>query len=245
MIKSLKYYTIKCILNYINSLDNIGDVPYSLIKDILFKCHHNQLLKIEENSPELIKYDDEIWFQLFKSTFIKQFQDLTQPPSSWRDLFLQEQTNQLNKLNKASNNLKLNQKQLELDKLNKQTIITNNLLPPKSKRSSSSLYQKSKQEARMSISGRNARFLKPFKRNLTPQQPAKPVISSFSKAKQTKVPVISTSVKVANSVAARNTQSSSISTPTKSQHNQHPQQIQQNNQSAQSKSIFLPKKRKK
>ncbi|TIB82714.1 hypothetical protein E3Q22_00119 [Wallemia mellicola] len=171
--------------------------------------------------------------------------DLTQPPSSWRDLFLQEQTNQLNKLNKASNNLKLNQKQLELDKLNKQTIITNNLLPPKSKRSSSSLYQKSKQEARMSISGRNARFLKPFKRNLTPQQPAKPVISSFSKAKQTKAPVISTSVKVANSVAARNTQSSSISTPTKSQHNQHPQQIQQNNQSAQLKSIFLPKKRKK
>lgn len=50
-------------------LVDVGDVPYSMIKDILPGCRVEQLREIEELSPHIAEEDEEIWEYFFKRDF--------------------------------------------------------------------------------------------------------------------------------------------------------------------------------
>ena len=129
-------------------------------------------------------------------------------------------------MNSATDKLRSKQRILSDEKSKRKTIVTDgNLLPNKRLKSnnSNSLLQKSKNEAKMSLIGRNFRSLKPFKRqssinksnqqsqlyNLQPIQqfsqqrsqkfesklPHSTSLSLFSNNKSVKTPTISTSFK--------------------------------------------------
>lgn len=138
-----------------------------------------------------------------------------------------EEKNRQSALNSATDKLRSKQKILSDEKSKRKTIVTDgNLLPNKRLKSnnSNSLLQKSKNEAKMSLIGRNFRSLKPFKRqsstkksnqqsqlyNLQPIQqfsqqrsqkfesklPHSTSLSLFSNNKSVKTPTISTSFKL-------------------------------------------------
>lgn len=138
-MKSLKFYSSKCILNYLHTLSDIGDTPYDLIKHILINCNSNQLKTLESNTPSLIHHDDEIWFKVFKQSFPKHYQDLSHSPDSWRQLFLQVESNQSSLLNTAAQRLRLKQQDVQNERLKRQTMFTNDI-PSKRHKSSSKCF---------------------------------------------------------------------------------------------------------
>ncbi|KAK9893361.1 hypothetical protein P389DRAFT_20265 [Cystobasidium minutum MCA 4210] len=48
---------------------DVGDVPYEMVKDVLFGCRVEQLREIEELSPHIAEEDEEIWEYFFKRDF--------------------------------------------------------------------------------------------------------------------------------------------------------------------------------
>lgn len=58
----------KCI-KHVNQLEDIGDLPYHLVKPILMKMNAKQLQVVELNSSQLLPYSDELWVELIKRDF--------------------------------------------------------------------------------------------------------------------------------------------------------------------------------
>ena len=139
-MRSLKFYSSKCILNYLHTLTDIGDTPYELIRSILINCNSTQLMTLEANTPSLIHQDDEIWFKLFKQSFPKHYQDLSSTPHSWRQLFLQVESKQSSLLNNAAQRLRSKQQDAQNEKLRRQTMFTTDVPSKRHKPSRNSMF---------------------------------------------------------------------------------------------------------
>ena len=171
-------------------------------------------------------------------------------------------------MNSATDKLRSKQKILSDEKSKRKTIVTDgNLLPNKRLKSnnSNSLLQKSKNEAKMSLIGRNFRSLKPFKRqsstkksnqqsqlyNLQPIQqfsqqrsqkfesklPHSTSLSLFSNNKSVKTPTISTSFKLKSQPSTSTSTSSTSPSKDLEQPSANKQSINNSNSNSKPSSI--------
>lgn len=68
LLKLTEIATRKCV-RHVHQLDDIGILPYHLVKPILEKMNAKQLNVIEQNSPHLLPHSDELWVDLIKRDF--------------------------------------------------------------------------------------------------------------------------------------------------------------------------------
>lgn len=83
------------ILRHISTLYDVGDMPYRVAAPLLQQCRPDQLRMIEDASPHLLEYSDELWHRACLRDFSelrKLHEDGTLPtPPSWRDLYRTKQ----------------------------------------------------------------------------------------------------------------------------------------------------------
>ncbi|KZF24529.1 hypothetical protein L228DRAFT_281593 [Xylona heveae TC161] len=78
-----------CVRN-INSIQDIGDIPYELIRPVLIKLENPaQLRSIEENSPQICGHDAEIWMEFIKRDVPQWESKLHEPknPKNWYKVY--------------------------------------------------------------------------------------------------------------------------------------------------------------
>lgn len=90
---SLYTMCLRVILRNITSVQDLGVLPYRHAKPILEECRIDQLITLEEASPHLLEYSEEIW----KRNCLRDFIDLrrkyadqvvqAKEPRSWRKLY--------------------------------------------------------------------------------------------------------------------------------------------------------------
>lgn len=98
-VPALGYLCRQVAKDNIDDLAYVGDFPYEQVEDLLDTVRSaDQLAEIEENSPQIVDYDQPIWEKHVKKDFKvphkrreKQHkamygQDSSLPVESWRDL---------------------------------------------------------------------------------------------------------------------------------------------------------------
>ncbi|PWN48987.1 hypothetical protein IE53DRAFT_168960 [Violaceomyces palustris] len=85
----------RVILRNMNAVQDVGDMPFRIARDILEQCRVDQLILLEENSPHLLEHTDSIWKRNCLRDFVqvrkKYEENLQKEPSSWRRLYLRKQ----------------------------------------------------------------------------------------------------------------------------------------------------------
>ncbi|KAM3728273.1 Transcription elongation factor B polypeptide [Dirofilaria immitis] len=83
-VPTLQNLCIKILIANINSIEEVGDTPYFLLKPVLEKCSLNQLCLIERRNPQLMEESDELWERIVSRAFPK---CETANDETWRDCY--------------------------------------------------------------------------------------------------------------------------------------------------------------
>ncbi|MCJ1359648.1 MAG: hypothetical protein MMC33_009650 [Icmadophila ericetorum] len=78
-----------CIKN-IRSITDVGDVPYKLLRPVLLKLENpEQLYELEQNSPQIIGHDEELWRAFIKRDVENWEEKMIEPknPQSWYKVY--------------------------------------------------------------------------------------------------------------------------------------------------------------
>ncbi|VDK70794.1 unnamed protein product [Litomosoides sigmodontis] len=70
-VPTLQNLCIKILIANINSIEEVGDTPYFLLKPVLEKCSPSQLCLIERRNPQLMEDSDELWERIVNRAFPK------------------------------------------------------------------------------------------------------------------------------------------------------------------------------
>ncbi|KAL3989598.1 RNA polymerase II transcription factor SIII (Elongin) subunit A family protein [Acanthocheilonema viteae] len=70
-VPTLQNLCIKVLIANINSIEEVGDTPYFLLKPVLEKCSLSQLSLIERRNPQLMEDSDELWERIVNRAFPK------------------------------------------------------------------------------------------------------------------------------------------------------------------------------
>ncbi|CAG9537080.1 unnamed protein product [Cercopithifilaria johnstoni] len=70
-VPTLQNLCIKILIANINSIEEVGDTPYFLLKPVLEKCSLSQLCLIERRNPQLMEDSDELWERIVNRAFPK------------------------------------------------------------------------------------------------------------------------------------------------------------------------------
>lgn len=60
---------IRVLQSNVHQIQDVGDIPYEMLREVLPGCRVEQLREIEEVSPQIADEDDEIWETFFKRDF--------------------------------------------------------------------------------------------------------------------------------------------------------------------------------
>uniref|UniRef100_A0A915Q5F6 TFIIS N-terminal domain-containing protein n=1 Tax=Setaria digitata TaxID=48799 RepID=A0A915Q5F6_9BILA len=83
-VSTLQNLCIKVLIANINSIEEVGDTPYFLLKPVLEKCSLSQLCLIERRNPQLMEDSDELWERIVNRTFPK---CETADDETWRECY--------------------------------------------------------------------------------------------------------------------------------------------------------------
>uniref|UniRef100_A0AAF5RTX6 Elongin-A n=1 Tax=Wuchereria bancrofti TaxID=6293 RepID=A0AAF5RTX6_WUCBA len=84
VVPTLQNLCIKILIANINSIEEVGDTPYFLLKPVLEKCSLNQLCLIERRNPQLMEDSDELWERIVNRAFPK---CETTDDETWRECY--------------------------------------------------------------------------------------------------------------------------------------------------------------
>ncbi|KAI7686463.1 hypothetical protein SSS_07243 [Sarcoptes scabiei] len=100
---------IKVLMNHVDKIYEVGDLPYFILKPVFSKCSVQQLRRIEAYNPQLIEDTDELWRDFCEKEFKnKRLND--SEFDSWRDLYNHLIEEREEKLKKITNNINSKQR---------------------------------------------------------------------------------------------------------------------------------------
>ncbi|XP_051880344.1 elongin A, like isoform X2 [Pristis pectinata] len=82
---SLYEQCIRVLQNNIDSIHEVGGVPFEIIEPVLDRCTSEQLCRIEDCNPSFIEQTDHLWMKHCKKDFKS---EQPQEYESWRELYL-------------------------------------------------------------------------------------------------------------------------------------------------------------
>ncbi|KAH9526984.1 Elongin-A [Dermatophagoides farinae] len=77
---------IKVLMNHVNKIYEVGDLPYFILKPVFAKCTVQQLRRIEHYNPQLLEDTDELWREFCEKEFKNKRMDHNRF-ESWRDFY--------------------------------------------------------------------------------------------------------------------------------------------------------------
>ncbi|CAN6674404.1 hypothetical protein TRVA0_053S00166 [Trichomonascus vanleenenianus] len=99
-------------------ISDVGDAPYDLVEPILKKMGHEQILRIEEQSPQIEQRSDSVWKHLIQ----RDFRHRPLPPDGYRETYLQYAKEKEVDLKNASQRLRASMQKFNQEKASN-TII--------------------------------------------------------------------------------------------------------------------------
>ncbi|KAI7864314.1 RNA polymerase II transcription factor SIII subunit A-domain-containing protein [Spinellus fusiger] len=90
-VKSLVVLSQEFITKHIDGLDDVGDVPYYLLRDALKRATAQQLYRLEKSNPHLVPESDELWLShcmIYTDIRDGYRQGDYQDARTWRSLYL-------------------------------------------------------------------------------------------------------------------------------------------------------------
>ncbi|XP_028819856.1 elongin-A isoform X2 [Denticeps clupeoides] len=76
---------IRVLQNNINSIDEVGGVPFEILEPVLERCTPEQLYRIEQCNPYFVQETDELWMRHCQRDFKR---EEPQEYESWREMYL-------------------------------------------------------------------------------------------------------------------------------------------------------------
>ncbi|XP_053310591.1 elongin-A [Spea bombifrons] len=100
---SLYEQCIRVLSNNIDSIYEVGGVPYSVLEPVLEKCTPEQLYRIEEHNHVLVEDTDRLWMNHCKRDFKK---EKPEEFETWREMFLRLHEAREQRLLKLTQNIR-------------------------------------------------------------------------------------------------------------------------------------------
>ncbi|KAL9962909.1 hypothetical protein ACROYT_G032060 [Oculina patagonica] len=127
-VTSLFELSMKILIENIDALGDTGGVPYDILHPVLEKCSPQQLLYLEECNPYFIDDTEPLWerhcCREFKGTKPK-------PSQSWRELYMQNETDRELRLKKINEKISANQKAKKPERQVKLAYVLSEAKPPR------------------------------------------------------------------------------------------------------------------
>ncbi|XP_060753580.1 elongin-A isoform X2 [Tachysurus vachellii] len=93
---------IRVLQNHIDSIDEVGGVPYEILEPVLERCTPEQLYRIEQCNQSFIEESDELWMKHCKRDFKR---ESPQEYETWRELYLRLHDEREERLRKLTQNI--------------------------------------------------------------------------------------------------------------------------------------------
>ncbi|XP_027031700.1 elongin-A isoform X2 [Tachysurus fulvidraco] len=93
---------IRVLQNHIDSIDEVGGVPYEILVPVLERCTPEQLYRIEQCNQSFIEESDELWLKHCKRDFKR---ESPQEYETWRELYLRLHDEREERLRKLTQNI--------------------------------------------------------------------------------------------------------------------------------------------
>ncbi|XP_046690382.1 elongin-A [Silurus meridionalis] len=93
---------IRVLQNNIDSIDEVGGVPYEILEPVLERCTPEQLYRIEQCNQSFIEESDELWMRHCQRDFKC---ESPQEYESWRELYLRLHEEREERLRKLTQNI--------------------------------------------------------------------------------------------------------------------------------------------
>uniref|UniRef100_A0A8C4RAZ2 Elongin A, like n=1 Tax=Eptatretus burgeri TaxID=7764 RepID=A0A8C4RAZ2_EPTBU len=99
---SLYEQCIRVLQNNIDSIHEVGGVPFDILEPVLERCTPEQLYRIEDCNPHFVEDTDGLWMQHAKKDFRK---DSREEFESWREFYLRKYDEREDKLKKITQSI--------------------------------------------------------------------------------------------------------------------------------------------
>ncbi|XP_058233251.1 elongin-A isoform X2 [Hemibagrus wyckioides] len=93
---------IRVLQNNIDSIDEVGGVPYEILEPVLERCTPEQLYRIEQCNQSFTEESDELWMRHCQRDFKR---ESPQEYESWRELYLRLHDEREERLRKLTQNI--------------------------------------------------------------------------------------------------------------------------------------------
>ncbi|XP_018097270.1 elongin-A isoform X2 [Xenopus laevis] len=125
---SLYEQCIRVLANNIDSIYEVGGVPFSVLEPVLEKCTPDQLCRIEECNHVLVEDTDQIWFNHCQRDFKK---DKPEEYESWRELYLRLQDAREQRLRMLTQNIRSSHANKPKGRQAKMAFVNSAVKPPR------------------------------------------------------------------------------------------------------------------
>ncbi|KAI9458265.1 RNA polymerase II transcription factor SIII subunit A-domain-containing protein [Russula earlei] len=157
-IPSLVYYCRRVAAAHVDGIVSLGDtVSYDLVRPILETCSVDNLRRLEDATPHLRGYTNELWRQQCYREHLAEAEECSSrslvPSEPWRDIFFDLRAKKEKRLQEISARMKSQRLEAEERKKQKEIKFTDRLPPMKRTRGwtstpqQKSLFQKTRSEA--------------------------------------------------------------------------------------------------
>ncbi|XP_055343568.1 transcription elongation factor B polypeptide 3-like [Paramacrobiotus metropolitanus] len=97
---------IRVLMDHIDEIEEMGPVPYHVIKPVLEACTAPQLRTLEHHNPHLVEDADELWIKHCEKDF--RAAELDDEDECWRDLYARKLNERESKLQELRTKIKAN-----------------------------------------------------------------------------------------------------------------------------------------
>ncbi|XP_062520589.1 elongin-A-like isoform X2 [Corticium candelabrum] len=120
VVPSLFQLSMQVLTDNIDALDEVGGVPYSILKPVLLKCSPSQLFHLEERNPHFLVDCDDLW----KSHCQRDFKNCEHGQGqTWRELYLMRHTEREEKLKSITQKIGKNMETYHKEQKDKQVKL--------------------------------------------------------------------------------------------------------------------------
>ncbi|KIJ35758.1 hypothetical protein M422DRAFT_34549 [Sphaerobolus stellatus SS14] len=134
-VPPLSYYCYRYLNSHLDSIQGLGDVPYSLCEPILQQCSAEQLLAFERSSPHLKEESQSVWqslcFRDFRRWEARYQTGEIAEPKCWRKQYFTCREDEEKRLEEVSMRIRNRREEVDQEKKERQVIVTDRLPPAK------------------------------------------------------------------------------------------------------------------
>ncbi|XP_070486430.1 elongin-A2 [Equus przewalskii] len=124
---TLRQQCIRVLKNNLDSIFEVGGVPYSVLEPVLESCTPDQLYRIEKYNHVLVEETDELWKIHCRQTFKKERQE---EHESWREMYLRLQDAREQRLRELTVNIRSAQADMPKGRQTKMVLFNSVAKPP-------------------------------------------------------------------------------------------------------------------